>query len=108
MARTNAPTMRINLIGRIGNIPLGVSHSLVPLFEAVVNSIQAIEALDRTEGQITYLAENSFDYTPTPDGLGYFNFNKKLKAYTTRTENAKRRAARFEVTGATINIGSPA
>jgi hypothetical protein len=35
---------------------------------------------DRTEKLINY-AENFYDYTPTPDGLGYFNFNKNLKAY---------------------------
>jgi len=35
---------------------------------------------DRTENLRNY-AENMYDYTPTPDGLGYFNFNKNLKAY---------------------------
>ena len=35
--------MKVDLKGRINNIPLSPSDGLLPLFEAVVNSIQAIE-----------------------------------------------------------------
>ncbi len=45
------------------------------------------------------IATNDFDYTQTPDGLGYFTFNKNLKAYievisyTKLLEDSKKRNA---------------
>lgn len=46
-------SIKTNLHGRLRNTPLAVRHGLMPLFEAVVNSIHAIEEADRTaSGQI--------------------------------------------------------
>jgi hypothetical protein len=94
---TDIPMMKVNLIGRIGNIPLGVSHSLVPLFEAVVNSIQAIQTLDCEDGQIQILAardesqalltEAFLDtrpitgFTITDNGIGFDDAN--FESFTT-------------------------
>jgi hypothetical protein len=45
--------MDINLIGRIDNVILGQHRPLQPLFEAVVNSIHAIEPLKNRHGKIS-------------------------------------------------------
>jgi len=44
--------MKVDLVGRISNIPLGVNRPLLPLFEAVINSIHAIHALKKPDGHI--------------------------------------------------------
>jgi hypothetical protein len=44
--------MDLNLIGRIENVTLGQHRPLQPLFEAVVNSIHAIESLNTKNGRI--------------------------------------------------------
>lgn len=44
--------MNIDLIGRILNTRLPVRHGLMPLFEAIVNSIAAIEECGRSDGQV--------------------------------------------------------
>lgn len=46
--------MRTNVIGRVRNTQLPKSHGLLPLFEAIINSIDAIEEakLQRNEGYI--------------------------------------------------------
>lgn len=44
--------MKVDLVGRISNIPLGLNRPLLPLFEAVINSIHAINALKRRDGRI--------------------------------------------------------
>lgn len=44
--------MTIDFVGRIKNFPLPKRHALVPMFEAVVNSIQAIE--DRRENEPSF------------------------------------------------------
>ena len=49
---STAPMMKVDLIGRIGNIPLGLHRPLLPLFEAVINSIHAIQASKRPDGFI--------------------------------------------------------
>ncbi|MDB4352618.1 ATP-binding protein [Porticoccaceae bacterium] len=48
-------TIQTNLHGRLRNTPLPRSHGLLPLFEAVVNSIHSIEDLhtNLSEGKIT-------------------------------------------------------
>jgi hypothetical protein len=46
--RTADDAMKINLYGQVGNTKLTSSQGLLPLFEAVINSIEAIE--DRTGG----------------------------------------------------------
>jgi hypothetical protein len=94
---SNIPMMKVNLVGRIGNIPLGVRHSLIPLFEAVVNSIQAIQTLDRQDGRIDILASRDetqallsdafIDTRPitgfaiTDNGIGFDNNN--FESFTT-------------------------
>lgn len=45
--------MQIDLIGRVRNTKLPTRQALFPLFEAVVNSIGAIEESDRKDGLIT-------------------------------------------------------
>jgi hypothetical protein len=44
--------MKVNLAGKIKDINLPGSRVLLPLFEAVINSIQAIEEADRKDGRI--------------------------------------------------------
>lgn len=43
-------SIKTNLKGRLGNTELPISHGMLPLFEAVVNSIHAIEESERIEG----------------------------------------------------------
>lgn len=45
-------SMKIDLAGRLRNIQLGPSHALAPLFEALVNSIHAIEERGNVKGHI--------------------------------------------------------
>ena len=45
--------MKIDVAGRVRNVPLPTSRPLTPLFEAVVNSIQAIEDARRGDGRIS-------------------------------------------------------
>lgn len=42
--------MELNLLGRVDNLHLPVTGALIPLYEAVVNSIQAIEDLGSASG----------------------------------------------------------
>lgn len=44
--------MKTDLVGRIDRIPLSPRHAFYPVFEAVSNSIHAIEATQRTDGVI--------------------------------------------------------
>lgn len=61
-------SMITNLIGRVHNTNLSKSHSLLPLFDAVVNSIEAIEetAIPNEKGrilvQILRGGQNSFNF----------------------------------------------
>lgn len=45
-------SINTNLRGRLRNTPLPRSHGLLPLFEAVVNSIHAIDETGRSDGHI--------------------------------------------------------
>lgn len=45
-------SINTNLRGRLRNTPLPRSHGLLPLFEAVVNSIHAIDETNRRDGRI--------------------------------------------------------
>jgi hypothetical protein len=45
--------MRADVKGRVGNITLPATKPLLPLYEAVVNSIQAIEDAETRDGRIT-------------------------------------------------------
>jgi len=44
--------MQANTIGRVKNVRLSASKPLSPLFEAIVNSIDAIEERGELQGQI--------------------------------------------------------
>lgn len=44
--------MKVNLIGRVRNTTLGAHHALLPVFEAVINSIHAIEEKGDGKGRI--------------------------------------------------------
>ena len=50
-------SMNTYLKGRLRNTPLPRSHGLLPLFEAVVNSIQALAATDRDSSTGEVLVE---------------------------------------------------
>jgi hypothetical protein len=45
--------MQIDLIGRVRNTKLGARYGLLPMFEAVVNSIHSIQDAKRADGEIT-------------------------------------------------------
>lgn len=71
---TDSPThpgkpMDIDIVGRIANIQLGKHKPLIPLFEAIINSIQSIEAQKRKTGFVTITivreedAQGSLDHT---------------------------------------------
>jgi hypothetical protein len=49
--------MNIDLIGRIKNTKLAARHGLMPLYEAAVNSIMAIEESQRADGYIRIAIE---------------------------------------------------
>src|SRR5262245_46361171 len=49
----------MDLRGRLGNIRLPASRHLLPLFEAVINSIHAIEDSGRKDGRIEITIERS-------------------------------------------------
>ena len=53
--------MELDLIGRIENTHLSTSKPLLPLFEAIINSIQAIEDRKISEGTITIEIERTSD-----------------------------------------------
>lgn len=45
--------MKIDVAGRVRNVALPKSRALLPLYEAITNSIQAIEGAGEKEGKIT-------------------------------------------------------
>src|SRR2546425_10254014 len=49
--------MNIDVMGRVQNTRLGARYGLHPLFEAVVNSIVAIEEVGREDGRINIRIE---------------------------------------------------
>ena len=44
--------MRTDIVGRVKNTALAASKPLLPLYEAVANSIQAIQEAEKTDGRI--------------------------------------------------------
>lgn len=95
--------MKVDLVGRIKNVPLGVNRPLLPLFEAVVNSIQSIHSTGRTDGRIDILvsrdetqghifevAEDTrpiIGFTITDNGRGFDNAN--FESFTTSDTSYK-------------------
>lgn len=69
--------MNLNLIGRIDNIVLGHHKPLLPLFEAIVNSIQAIKTLETDNGIIQIIVsrdeaqENLYGTNETKPIIGF-------------------------------------
>lgn len=52
--------MQVDIVGRIRNLQLPVTQPLIPLFECLVNSIEAIEDASVTDGRIdVYLAREA-------------------------------------------------
>lgn len=49
--------MKVDLVGRISNIPLGIHRPLLPLFEAVVNSIHSIQERGINNGEIEIIVK---------------------------------------------------
>ena len=52
MAKNNSESMGIDLVGRVNSLKLAEKNMLLPLFEAIVNSIHAIEEAKTTNGNI--------------------------------------------------------
>ena len=93
--------MEIDFKGRIKNVDLPYSKSLLPLFEAVVNSIHAIQETSITDGIVEILIERDdseplldpkdYEFQPiknfvvTDNGIGFNekNYNAFLTADTT-------------------------
>lgn len=55
------PQVHIDLIGRVRNTKLPFKHGLMPLFEAIVNSIGAIEEAKRSDGRIVIRINRKVD-----------------------------------------------
>lgn len=53
--------MIIDFLGRVNNTPLSPRQALIPLFEAIVNSIHAIDEANRKDGQITVIVTRDTD-----------------------------------------------
>jgi hypothetical protein len=64
--------MKTDVAGRIKNVSLAASKSLLPLYEAVVNSIQAIEDAGETNGhiEIAILRDNEHLYGEQEPEIG--------------------------------------
>lgn len=56
--------MRQDIKGRLKNIRLPASHGLMPLFEAVVNAIHAIEDTKRSDGRIVVSIRRDYELLP--------------------------------------------
>jgi hypothetical protein len=90
-ALTNSTRMKLDLLGRVGNISSGESRPLQPLFEAIVNSIRAIHEANVITGRITIRvardeAQGTFsiddydtrdiqDFVVSDNGIGFTNVN---------------------------------
>lgn len=72
--RVYCPPVELDLVGKVRNTTLPASKPLLPLFDAIVNSIDAIEDRRRTDGRITVRIERDrtqtllkdVDHTPHP------------------------------------------
>lgn len=53
--------MEVDVIGRVRNTPLSVRHGLVPLFEAISNSIDAIDDRGHENGKIEVVVNRDLD-----------------------------------------------
>jgi hypothetical protein len=62
--------VKLNLLGRVRNTRLSHSNSLLPLFEAVINSIHAIEEVTPALGEIKVVIERANTKQMKIDGTG--------------------------------------
>jgi len=100
MAKKNYESIGIDLIGRIRSIKLAERNMLLPLFEAIVNSIHAIEDLKIPNGQIEVQISRETElqfvepdailpsiekFTIIDNGIGFNeeNYESFKKAYST-------------------------
>ncbi|MGL6194361.1 MAG: ATP-binding protein [Thermoguttaceae bacterium] len=83
--------MKTDILGRLMKIPLSVEKPLMPLFEAITNSIQSITEAKSKDGKITVLihrSDNSFSlskdikvippvvgFSITDNGIGFNDAN---------------------------------
>lgn len=61
------PPMKTNVLGRVKNLRLAASKPLLPLYEAIINSIQAIEDAKETNGKIEISFERDTTLFSTED-----------------------------------------
>ena len=100
MAKSNNESIGIDLKGRIRSLKLADRNTLLPLFEAIINSIHAIEdakipnakieievsreavlEFDNSEANLPYI--NQFSITDNGIGFDDDNYNSFKKAYST-------------------------
>jgi hypothetical protein len=92
--------LKTNLEGKVRNMPHFKGEALLPVFETVVNSIQAIEERGNLlsgeiEVQILRVAKQGtligdadvpaicdFNYAKLKGELGYYTYNRNLNAHT--------------------------
>lgn len=71
--------MNVDLVGRISNVILGYHRPLIPLFEAIVNSIHSIESAGIRDGKIIISVERDTSQSL----LNYEdNDNRPIKSFT--------------------------
>jgi len=58
--------MQVDIVGRIKNLQLPATQPLIPLFECLVNSIEAIEDRGGTDGQIDVYFDRDATQAPAP------------------------------------------
>lgn len=96
-------TIEIDLKGRVKSTKLAQSRCLLPVFEAIINSIHAIEDSKQKNGKIDIIIERftEFDFDTDPyyhpvqsfiiqdNGIGFneINFTSFKRAHTTHKEN---------------------
>lgn len=113
MAKSNNESIGIDLKGRIKSLKLADRNTLLPLFEAIINSIHAIEDAKIANGRIdievhreTVLEFDDLeinlpyisDFTITDNGIGFDddNYNSFKKAYSThKSERGGKGVGRF-------------
>ena len=62
--------MKMDVIGRVKNVQLPVSKPLLPLFEAIMNSIQSIEDVKEKNGTIDVEVIRDSSTTLLPEDRG--------------------------------------
>lgn len=99
--------MQVDIAGRVGNLQLPVTQPLIPLFECLVNSIEAIEDAGITDGQIDVHFERDAtqaglsttgdpplapirDITVLDNGAGFNDLNVKAFFLSDSTRKASR------------------